>query len=750
MKLLRCYVQNYGKLSEFSYDFDGKMNTILQENGWGKSTFASFIKSMLFGLPRTNSRDLDQNERTKYTPWQGGAFGGWIEFTLGEKSYRVERSFGETKSKDKVKIYDLSTNQEIVDEDFVENALGMNADTFMRSTFVEQGIFSDASDESIKARLGKLLENDTSFDLGAVDKKLQEQQVDYRHIKGNGGKIYALETELDDTRQKILDANRAVEEIKTLTTNMDEISREIAVIEQQIKVLRETQDRINEQKARQGMREYYKNLTQDLEKAKLKHDEILQSFRTTPPSQDELKSLGEVQRKYEQLRLKLESFDLNSQSKKLEELRDYFTAGVPTDEELNHANDLLKRYRSMPDENEIKPISQTQSSTKVSGIISATLGGIIVILAVIFGFVASRIIVGTVGLLLGLLLVGIGLYHILRKPDNLFNVGYFPVGERADLQQKLSNFVTKYGENSSLLEDALYNIRYKKQQLLELTNSQDQITTQKDDLKRDIQQNHDYLSNFYAKYFDETSDFEKCYHEINDRCRELNFAKANEDDKQKKIVEFKEKQTVPESEDAQIENADTEVLRKQIVEQETNKDNLAEQQNHIKSQIFALSKSADTLEFYTNKEAELTEHLAEATEKWELIKLTRELLAQSKDTLTSKYLSPLCDAFDEFSQKLLGKSFDGVSIDTDLNVLIEAQGAKKSTKYFSQGIRDAIELCLRLALIKVLFKGDMPPLILDDPFYNLDDKKMKNAKKLIKELSDEVQVIYLACHSSRA
>ena len=47
MKLLRCYIQNYGKLHEFKYDFNDNLNIILQENGWGKSTFASFIKAML-------------------------------------------------------------------------------------------------------------------------------------------------------------------------------------------------------------------------------------------------------------------------------------------------------------------------------------------------------------------------------------------------------------------------------------------------------------------------------------------------------------------------------------------------------------------------------------------------------------------------------------------------------------------------------------------------------------------------------
>ncbi len=751
MKLLRCYVQNYGKLSEFSYDFDDKMNTILQENGWGKSTFASFIKSMLFGLPRTTARDIAQNERTKYSPWQSGTFGGWLEFTLGDKSYRIERTFGETRSKDKVKIYDLSTNQEINDDDFVENSLGMNGDTFMRSTFVEQGVFSTASNESIKARLGKLLENDTSFDLGAVDKKLCNKQTDYRLLKGNGGKLFALETELDDTRKKICDASISTQEIKMLTQKMEELTQQATVVEQQIRVLRETQDRIGEQKAKQGMLKYYQNIVQDLEKAKQKHDEIKASFRSTPPTEDDLATLDEVQQKYNQLKLKLENFDISSQSQKLTELKNYFAAGVPTDEELAYENNLLKRLRSMPDEDGIKTISQTQSSTRVSGIISTALGGILLILAIIFGFAQSKTIIGVAGLVIGLMLIGIGLYHIFRKPESLFNVGYYPVGERADLQQKLSTFVAKYGENVELLEDGLYNIRYKLQQYRELNKAKDQNANEKEDLQQRLQQNYDRLTQYYSSYFDSTDNFSKCYQDLKNKCQELKFAVKDIEDKQKRIEEFKEKQEIPEGEElATTENADTDVLRNQIVEQEHIKDEIFEQQNRLQTQIYTQSKSADTLEFYTNKEQEILEEIAEATEKWEIIKITREMLAKAKDALTSKYLTPLCDAFNEFSQKLMGKNFDGVSIDTDLNILIDEQGLKRDTKYFSQGIRDVIELCLRLALIKVLFDDDMPPLILDDPFYNLDDKKMKNARKLLKELSSDVQIVYLSCHSSRA
>ena len=60
-----------------------------------------------------------------------------------------------------------------------------------------------------------------------------------------------------------------------------------------------------------------------------------------------------------------------------------------------------------------------------------------------------------------------------------------------------------------------------------------------------------------------------------------------------------------------------------------------------------------------------------------------------------------------------------------------------------------IGISLRLALVDSIFKKEKPFLILDDPFVNLDEEKMKNTLNLIKEISKNFQIIYFVCHNSR-
>ena len=89
MKLIKCYINNFGKLSDFSFDFSEDITVINEENGFGKSTFCAFIKAMFYGFNNTRTKKIADNERLKFTPWQGGVFGGYIDFSVENNEYRI-------------------------------------------------------------------------------------------------------------------------------------------------------------------------------------------------------------------------------------------------------------------------------------------------------------------------------------------------------------------------------------------------------------------------------------------------------------------------------------------------------------------------------------------------------------------------------------------------------------------------------------------------------------------------------------
>ena len=80
----------------------------------------------------------------------------------------------------------------------------------------------------------------------------------------------------------------------------------------------------------------------------------------------------------------------------------------------------------------------------------------------------------------------------------------------------------------------------------------------------------------------------------------------------------------------------------------------------------------------------------------------------------------------------------------------EALGRLRPDKHLSDGQRALSALCMRLALMENLHKGERPFCILDDPFVHLDEGHLAEVKKALKALSNDKQIIYFTCHSSRS
>ena len=174
MQLLECYIESFGTFKEYSHKFDRGLNCIYSDNGTGKTTLSIFIASMLYGLPDTKKQSLDENERKKYTPWQGGRFGGSLTFLARGKIYTVERTFGTKASDDLFVLRNKSSGA--VSTDFSANLgeelFGIDRDGFLRTVFLsEKNLSVKNENKSISAKLSDLVGVDG--DLGGFDDALE-------------------------------------------------------------------------------------------------------------------------------------------------------------------------------------------------------------------------------------------------------------------------------------------------------------------------------------------------------------------------------------------------------------------------------------------------------------------------------------------------------------------------------------------------------------------------------------------------
>ena len=213
MKLIKCHVSSFGKLKDFDFDFTDGFNTINQENGWGKTTLCSFISAMFYGLDN-GRKSLEGSDRKKYAPWNSmEKFGGYVEFSWKEYTYRLERFFGKKEADDTVLLTDLKTGKISKNvKNLGERIFGIDKEGFYSSTYFSQKNLDVIINSQMTAKIASVMEVDGGKNLEEALKKLEEKSKIYKKV-GDKGLISDLTRSIYQNNEQIELAKKAEQSI---------------------------------------------------------------------------------------------------------------------------------------------------------------------------------------------------------------------------------------------------------------------------------------------------------------------------------------------------------------------------------------------------------------------------------------------------------------------------------------------------------------------------------------------------------
>ncbi len=795
MRLIECYIENFGKIRQQKFTFNSGFNCICQNNGEGKTTLTVFIKVMLFGMSDTKKTAISENERKHYLPWQGGVCGGYIVVETGGNTYRIERSFAQKAADDTYKRINVATGMECTDtaESFGIEVFGIDADAFERTVFHSERALSSKNDNKmISAKLSDL--SGTDGDIGGMDNalKLLEEQRKFYQKRGGGGRLADIKAKISETELKLSSLSRTEATLLQIDEGIDKASAEMKSLDDEVKRLMTERGEALVLRSQEGNLERYNSTQLRVDELVKKKDELIEFFGGQIPTFETLEKASLYRTRAEEIYAYIK--ERSAESPEYTELKELFD-GRLTEGEINELRAACDRERArelelaelkssrfgelfknrVPSESELSEIALVAKikPDKKRGILPSIIAVLAVILAALGVFINQVLFAAAAVALVLSVILFITTARAAKRERDALNKRILEFFESVSGNLQISDAESLISEmrelrasapdegaglpDRKLIEKILStcgmsggNLLSSVEELIRRFERYERLKIEKAILEESLKKERseaDRLTvvsrSFTLKYktteenpFDELRRKLTEYNELTSRIIAGHGELAGL--KTPSIAKGIERPTVSVEEiDAKIRTID---LRRSELERTRGADMKRKEELE-----YALLEK-DTLAAMLS---ELHEEYNEASKKLNVILLTQKYLEMAKTQLTQKYLGKTKSAFTNYVSKLTGDG-DGFELDTAFEVKKIEHGAARTIDAYSRGTRELYNLAAKMAICDSLYSGELPFLIFDDPFSSFDDTRVAEGMELLRAISSERQVIYLTCSSSRA
>ena len=771
MRIVSCHIENFGKLHDYSVDFTAKENRICQENGWGKSTFAAFVRAMFYGLEGKRKQKIEENEYTRYTPWQGGVFGGKLTFETKGKQYTITRTFGSSES---FELRDAITN--IVSTDYTERIgeelFQVNRESFMRTVFVGQNDCKTEATDDINSKIGNL--TDSTNDLNSyekADKTLKELMASLTP-KRITGSIRKRADEITGLHREVTNGERLSESMAMYQRYIQAESEQLEKSKSEQNAVTKEQSRVAKIQAVQGKRDEWKNLQQNLAVRKEKLDEEKTYFPGQIPEYKDVAQYIEMCTTLERTKERMAAYHVTEKEcGEFESMKNVFAQKQPQEEDIEKQfvevrqldkikAELEKKQNVLATKKEIaSAMAKNQKSLSplvIVGAVMAILG--IVIMTVVVNAMAIGIAATVLGA--GLAIYGFFGNRKVKEPEVPQEILDLE-SEIEDMQSKTEKMVQQIWDylkpyegllGSYLKEERFADDLYTLKEKCASYKSLEDKMRQQEEARKSYAEAYDQIVSFISTYQFQVQENPRIQlNGIQEHVRNYQTALQLYNEARKQLEDFERNTDMVSLQ----EKVSAESLPSLEELEEKNRE-LSEKIDSIKKRIQEYQKSLEALqEQYDDWEekkirlAELLDLQEKEQQKYDTVEKTKLYLGLAKEAFTAKYAGPILEKFREYYELITGDTDTRFYIDANTNITVEEYGKQRETDTLSAGYRDLLAVCLRIAYVDAMYQDEKPMLIMDDPFVNLDDRKIEAAKKLLSHISENYQVLYFTCSEAR-
>lgn len=694
----------FGKLEHETLELKPGLNIITAPNEWGKSTWCAFLVAMLYGLDtraKTTKNALADKER--YAPWSGAPMAGRIDLNWKGRDITIERRTKRRIPLGEFQAYETASGlpvAELTAANCGQMLLGVEQTVFRRAGFIKHADLPVTQDEALRRRLNALVT--TGDDSGAADRLAASlKDLKNRCRYNRSGLLPQAEAERDALEEKITELESLDTQCKKLRMRLDEVKdwlRQLHNHQQALAYAKMEADAARVAQARDAMEQTEQEL-RTLEGA---------CAKLPPREEADLKTreLKAFREQWNDIQMEVRTAPAEPQQP---QLPNPFTGlSAQAAREMVHSD--AKTYTA---------ITSTKTPNVLIfvglfGLLAA--GGLIYLMAYVFAAVAG---------LAGLAAFAWGIYEkISMKKQTRALLEKYGDGDWqhwgdpiAEYEQKLEVYkdaLKEYQDINSDLEVRLMVLRKKKESLCGLQEP--------DELLEFWQQT---LAQWDAYY--------------NAR-REALRAKSHFETLSA-MVKPVEKPTMEDN----LTHSETDTARLLSdcqVEQQRLQNRLGQYQGRME----VLGDRDEML----RQLKRINERIVKLEDTYAALLIAQETLTAARAELQRRFAPRITQRAQKLLSRMTGGRYHSLTMSEDFS--LQAGAGEEDTvhdaMWRSDGTVDQLYLALRLAVAEELTPE--APLILDDALVRFDDKRMKAAVGILKEMAKDKQVICFTCQGREA
>ena len=754
MVIERIYIESFGALKNVHINTNSHINVFFGGNESGKSMLAAFLKFIFYGYKNyQNVKDVKDakdskeddpaltssllsNEKKLYTPWSAGMskVAGDIIVHHKDKKYKIEREFAE---RDRTRILDLNTNMAIQDgENPGEFFFKMPEEVFLKTAFLKQFSTSETGGESLAEMIQNILFTaDEDINTQKTIKRLEDARNQLLIEKGgvSQGIIPILERKRDTLQNSLEESIKDQRELFQMEGRIKDLEEKMLANNAK---KNEMTDELENYKAYDAKQELHKiesarRQVNTLEGDYKKNIERY-SYEDFVPTAEYSRELMEIAA---ELNIKKEKLNNNANNRK---------AAL---EKYNECLEKNNSFKIIEYEGGIEDIGEEYTKMKNLEKVFTVLGVLFIGIAILalagatFAYFAEIITNIYTLSILAVFIVPIILFFTLRN-KKVRAVEDFYKSFEFESESEFAAVLDDYPDTEAQLEVFKADLDICNDAVIECEKEFDEVYSEARRLLlkwNKTPESDDKDINDFIKFANQASEahekITRAKNTYEQRKAQLDLLLEGVDENElKRLAAI-----------ARTPNYDEKRIVRDLEFLEKQNEQMHQVEHEVEKSIAVASKLPEPIVLYAQI-LFLNNKIEELTQKYDSLCLAIETLEQSCDELKNSVSPRLSETASNLFKVATGGKYSGISVSPNLELEFNDNMTARDIDYLSSSTREIAYMCLRMALLDLLFDNEMPPVIFDDSFSRLDRNRLESVSKVISAVSRKTQVFIFTCH----